>query len=83
VILILVLIMGTGALVSSYLEWHHYIASQHQQGEQTQRNLCTTLNQLSALKPPSGSAGSNPSRSYEQQLQKILLQLRPDIGCPP
>lgn len=82
-LLILVLIMGAGAVVSSYLEWNHYINSQRAQGQQTDSRLCATLDKLAALKPPSGSAGANPSRAYEQELATTLSQLKPDIGCGP
>lgn len=45
--------------------------------------LCSTLDQLSALKPPAGSPTANPSRAYEQQLHAVLAQLGVDVGCQP
>ena len=81
-LVILVLIMGGGALASSYLEWHQYEATQKQQGQVFAHRLCVTLDQLAALRPPSGAPGKNPSRDYEQKLQHVLAQLKPDVSCP-
>jgi hypothetical protein len=80
-LLILVLVMGAAALLSSYYEWHDYEAAQQRQGLLLEEKLCTTLDQLAALKPPAGNASSNPSRAYEQRLGEVLAQLRPDLGC--
>lgn len=52
------------------------------QGEKIGQRLCTTLNKLSVLAPPTGSPINNPSRAYEQELHTTLDQLGPDIGCP-
>jgi hypothetical protein len=60
---------------------HDSQAAQQRQGQQVLAKLCATLDRLAALKPPSGSAASNPSRAYEQQLHATLAQLSPDIGC--
>ena len=80
-ILILVLIMGAAAVVSSYLESRHYQETQQAQGALVELRLCTTLDKLAALKPPAGSPAGNPSRLYEQNLSKVLAQLKPDLGC--
>ena len=80
-LLFLVLIMGGGALVSSWIEYHHFATTQEQQGRLIDERLCATMDKLAALKAPSGSAVDNPSRGYEQQLAATLAQLRPDIGC--
>jgi hypothetical protein len=80
-LLILVLVMGAAAVLSSYIEWNHYISTQRAQGAAIDARLCATLDKLASLKPPSGSAADNPSRAYEQKLSETLAQLRPDIGC--
>ena len=80
-LLILVLIMGAAALLSSYFEWHDYEAAQRQQSMELELKLCTTLDQLANLKAPTGSATANPSRGYEQRQQEILAQLKTDLGC--
>ena len=81
ILLFLVLIMGFAALLSSYLEWYSYKNSQQTQGQILEQKLCTTLDRLASLKPPAGSPANNPSRQYEQDLAKLLAQLKPDVGC--
>lgn len=54
--------------------------AQHQQGEQTEQRLCTTLDSLGALRPP---VGTSPSRVYLQGEHEVLSQLATDLGCPP
>jgi hypothetical protein len=80
-LLFLVLIMGGGALVSSWIEYHHFATTQEQQARSVDQKLCSTLDKLAALKAPPGSATDNPSRAYEQQLAMTLAELKPDIGC--
>jgi hypothetical protein len=93
-LLFLVLVMGAGAIVSSYLEYHHFEDTQTQQyqsfaaSQKAQRlaaeaKLCTTLDHLAALKAPAGNVAGNPSRAYEQELASTLAQLKPDVGCAP
>jgi len=94
VLLALVLIMGVGSLLSSYLQSRSFLAGQrHEQvvqraeGLLIERKLCTTLARfepLSQLQAPVGNPLTNPSRSYEQKLNldlKPLAQLGPDVGC--
>jgi type II secretory pathway pseudopilin PulG len=57
-------------------------AAQRRAGQIVEQKLCATLSQLASLQPPSGSAGANPSRAYEQQLHVTLSQLGTDLGCP-
>jgi hypothetical protein len=80
-LLLAVLLMGVASVVSSYLEWNHYIDSQRAQGAAIDARLCSTLDKLAALKAPAGPAGTNPSRAYEQQLAMTLAELKNDIGC--
>lgn len=82
-LLVLVLVMGGGALISSWLEYHHFATTQEEQGRMVEVKLCATLDKLAALKAPSGPAGTNPSRAYEQELAMTLAQLKPDVGCGP
>ena len=55
--------------------------AQRKQGQAEGVKICATLNSLAEIKAPTGSAGNNPSRAYEQQLQKRLSELHTDIGC--
>ena len=56
-------------------------AAQRRQGELVEERLCTTLDRLTALKPPAGSPQRNPSRAFEQELHATLDELGPDLGC--
>jgi type VI protein secretion system component VasK len=93
-LLVLALILGGANIVSSYFQNRSFeseLAQQYRTTEQQQQaqgklidsKLCATLSRLAALKPPSGDAGNNPSRAYEQQLAMTLAQLKPDVGCLP
>lgn len=46
-----------------------------------EKKLCTTLDRLTALKPPAGNPAANPSRAFDQQLHATLAEIGPDIGC--
>jgi len=48
----------------------------------TSTSLCTSLDALAALQPPTGNSATNPSRAYEQQQHMILAGLAKDIKCP-
>lgn len=56
-------------------------AQQAQTAAMIEHRLCLTLGKLAALTPPPGNAAANPSRAYEQLLQRTLSQLGPDLGC--
>lgn len=56
-------------------------AAQRAQGAVLEKQLCSTLNRLAALKPPAGNAARNPARGYDQQLHAVLSGLSPDLGC--
>ena len=56
-------------------------AAQRRQGALTEARLCTTLDRLTALKPPPGSPAHNPSRAYLQAQHDTLAQLGVDLGC--
>jgi type II secretory pathway pseudopilin PulG len=43
--------------------------------------FCSTFMGLAALKAPTGSPVNNPSRAYEQSLQRKLSELSTDRGC--
>jgi hypothetical protein len=72
-------------LAVSYLYITHsdqvQTARQQQQGKLIERKLCTTLDSLTALRPPRGSATGNPSRAYLRRQHDVLAQLGRDIGC--
>lgn len=57
-------------------------ASQQRQGQLLEQRLCTTLDGLASLTPPSGATSDNPSRQYLAQLHAKLAELGPDVGCP-
>ena len=48
---------------------------------QNNHKWCATISLLDAQKPPSGSASSDPSRAYEQQLAEDFHRLRSQLGC--
>jgi hypothetical protein len=79
--LLIVLAVIFGLYGASWAMDAHTRATQEKQGIQIERRLCQTLGALSQLNPPSGSQVSNPARGYEQNLQKTLAQLGPDLGC--
>jgi hypothetical protein len=54
---------------------------QKQQGAVLERQLCSTLGKLAALKPPPGNPATNPSREFDQDMHSTLAQLGPDLGC--
>jgi hypothetical protein len=88
----LLIVIGIGNLWSGYLETRHFeqqftaaqaqaATEQKKAAQLVEQRLCATLVSLAALKPPAGTAGSNPSRAYEQQLGAKLAQLSTDIQC--
>lgn len=60
---------------------HRAQQAQAAQAAMIEHRLCLTLGKLAALTPPPGNAAANPSRAYEQLLQRTLSQLGPDLGC--
>ncbi len=88
VLLFLVLLVGGGNLLATYLYVHAEQSAQQRndtararQGALTEQKLCTTLGRLTALRPPAGNPAANPSRAFDQQLHVTLAQLGPDLGC--
>jgi hypothetical protein len=88
-LLLLVLLVGAGNLLATFelsnsaqAKFAVQQAAQQASGRILEQKLCSTLDRLSALKPPVGPASTNPSRAYEQQLAVTLSQLKPDLGCP-
>ncbi len=90
-LLLLVLIMGAGALLSGYMQnssWQRqFTQSQEQQQEARQKQneqfgkqLCAIFLPIAALKAPTGDA-SNPSRLFEQQLEAKLALIAPLLRC--
>lgn len=55
---------------------------QERAGRAVEQKLCTTLDALGGLRPPTGNPAGNPSRAYLQQEHAILAQLAVDVGCP-
>jgi hypothetical protein len=73
------------ALNAAYTTWaiSSSQAAQRRQGISVEHKICATLQRLTALKPPAGDPGKNPSRAYEDDLHATLDQLGPDLGCAP
>lgn len=80
-VLILNLVIGGANLWASFEINSDSISRSQSQGKAIEHSLCTTLDRLSALKPPAGDASQNPSRAYEQEQHQILSELGPDVGC--
>lgn len=91
--LLLVLVMGAGALLSGYMQnssWQQQYARGQQQAAATQRaqsalfvaKLCAIFEPIATLKAPSGDA-SNPSRLFDQHLEAKLALVAPLLGCKP
>jgi hypothetical protein len=75
------------SLVTS--EEHHDAQLRKEQAEAgvaIEAKLCTTLDKLGAIQPPSGLSlvvpQVNPGRSYDEEQHAVLAQLGPDIQCP-
>jgi hypothetical protein len=79
--LVLLVVLGAGNLLSGYLQFRSFTASQRQASQVTEQKLCATLVSLATLKPPTGSGVDNPSRLYEQKLAAKLAELSTDIEC--
>lgn len=87
-LLFLVLVIGGGNLLASYLQVHASQAAQREgqamarrQGAAVEGKICTTMRELAALKPPAGNPAANPSRAYDQRLHATLDQIGTDLGC--
>ena len=80
VVLAVILAIGCNA---AYTTWwvSSSQAAQKRQGEIVERKICTTMGQLSALKPPPGNPAVNPSRAFDDQLHATLDRLGADLGC--
>jgi hypothetical protein len=59
---------------------------QQEAGVAIESKLCTTLDKLGSIKPPTGLSLEvpevNPGRTYDDQQHAVLAQLGPDIKCP-
>lgn len=87
-LLILTLLVGGGNLYATHASIDSANAQNAAQraaakkaGREEEQKLCHTLSAVAKLTPPPGSATTNPSRGYEQQLHAVLARLGPDIGC--
>jgi uncharacterized protein HemX len=88
-LLLLVLVVGAGNLLATYEQnqstQHKFADQQSAQQKIAQAEvqaLCRDLGTMAALKPPSGSAVSNPSRAYEQAEHNAWAGLFTSIRCP-
>lgn len=88
VLVVLVLIMGAANLeatrtyVGSYKTSQARLqAAQGRAGAAVEAKICTDVVTMSALKPPTGAASSNPSRAYEQAEHRAWRGLVVAIGC--
>ena len=79
-VLLALLVAGVNVLWTAHAV-RSFQSSQQRQGELVEQKLCTTLDRLTALKPPPGPAKANPSRAYEQEMHATLDELGPDLGC--
>lgn len=80
-LLVLVLVMGAGNLLATYLEVHDSQATAKKAGIAVELKICTTMDNLAALQPPPGNPATNPSREFDDRLHATLDQLGADLGC--
>ena len=89
VLLVLVLIMGAGALLASYLQNQSFQAGQRadqarskRQGEVIERKLCSDFSTMARIPPPAGPPATNPSRAFDQAEHRAWSGLVVIAGCP-
>lgn len=87
-LLALVLIMGGGSLLASYLQNQNYQAGQEHtqvvqraQGVLIERKLCLDLGTMAGIRAPAGPPAANPSRAYEQAESRAWNGLYAGLGC--
>lgn len=57
--------------------------AQARRGAIVEQRLCATFELLAKDQPPAGSAATNPSRAYLQELHARLGEVPGELGCTP